>query len=284
MTIQETLRRGVASLQAARIETPLLDASILLAESIGITREKLFTCMPGPLSHFVEESYYSLIDRRLGGVPVAYLTGRKEFWGLDFNVDERVLIPRPDTEILVEKALEVLESDRNLKTVHDVCTGTGCIAVSIKHERPDLAVSASDISFDALAVFVENCRSILGKNLPCMESDLLESVPDGIDVITANPPYVESAQVTRMMSSGWAEPHLALDGGSDGLDLIRRLIAESTKRLNEGGRLIIEAGHDQADRVAACMEDRGFREVTIARDLAGRNRVTSGRLSWKNGR
>lgn len=284
MTIQETLRRGVATLQTARIDTPLLDASLLLADSLGITREKLFARMPGALSPFAEESFFSRIARRRTGVPVAYLTGRKEFFGLEFAVDERVLVPRPDTEILVEKALQILDADRKLTTVLDVCTGTGCIAIALKHERPDISVGGADISPDALSVFRKNARALVGIELPAWESDLCAAVPGSFDLITANPPYVESSYVARMLTAGCVEPTLALDGGPDGLDLVRRLVPQAAGRLKAGGWLLIEAGHDQAGKVAALLASRDFANVTTIPDLAGRNRVTIGQRSWKTDR
>jgi release factor glutamine methyltransferase len=280
MTVRDTLSRGVSALRTASIETPLLDASVLLADSLGITREKLFADLPVVLSPFAERVFLSRIESRASGRPIAYLTGRKEFWSLNFSVDERVLIPRPDTEILVEGALAILDRDRSLKTAHDACTGSGCVAIALGSARPDVAVSASDVSPEALAVFGENCLSLLGRSLPGYESDLLAAVPGKFDVITANPPYVERREAELMAARGWPEPFLALDGGGDGLDLIRRLIPQAAARLNSGGWLLVESGSDQTGRVVEAMKSAGFTRPSVLTDLAGRNRVSVGRMSW----
>jgi release factor glutamine methyltransferase len=227
----------------------------------------------------VEERYRGLLDRRCAGTPVSYILRRKEFYGLDFYVDERVLVPRPDTEVLVEKVLRLVQSDPRLRRVHDACTGSGCVGISVKSASPDLEVSASDISLEALEVAAMNARRILGGELATFRSDLLEAVPGPFDVIAGNPPYLRDAEVKDMQALGWPEPELALKGGADGTRLLARLIRSAPRRLAPGGWLLLEAAPPQFNRLHALMDQAGFHTIDIEKDLAGNNRVIAGRLS-----
>ena len=156
------------------------------------------------------ERFLGLVDRRSAGVPVSYIRKVKEFWGLEFYVDERVLVPRPDTEALVEKALDVVRADPRLYRVHDACAGSGCIGIALKSTVPRLSVSASDISAEAGEVLSFNAEKLLGARMEFFVSDLLESVPGPFDVITANPPYLSDNEVEGMRKLGWPEPEMAL--------------------------------------------------------------------------
>ena len=284
MTYRQALYESSARLEESRIifcDTPLLDASVLLAFAAGISREQLFARYPDELPHPVFESFSRLIEKRLSGLPVSYIRNTKEFFGRDFYVDERVLVPRPDTETLIEKALGLLEPG-TAPSVLDLCTGSGCIAATLKLERPDALVTASDVSADALEVAALNCGR-LGAGVELIESSLFSSLEDltkyRFDMIITNPPYVESSETDRMADAGWPEPRLALDGGPDGLDLIREIVTESLDYLHDNSYLLIEAGPEQAESIARLMAEAGFTDVEITRDLAGRNRVTSGRTS-----
>jgi release factor glutamine methyltransferase len=221
-----------------------------------------------------------MLRLRLDGRPVSYILKCKEFYGLSFYVDERVLVPRPDTEVLVETALEILDADPDVVRIHDVCTGTGCVPIAIAscaQTNRTVEISASDISPQALEVFRLNCRKILGRELPHRESDLLDSAGGPFDMVTANPPYVTKEETARMMAAGWPEPALALDGGDDGLALIRRLIEGAGNFLRENGYLLVEGSDNQADAIRDILERRGWRELRTVRDLAGRRRVSVGR-------
>jgi release factor glutamine methyltransferase len=211
-------------------------------------------------------------------MPVAYIRRAKEFYGLDFYVDERVLVPRPDTEVLVEMVLQCVRSDPRLKRVHDACTGSGCIGVSVKRAAPGLEVSASDISVPALEVAAMNADRLLGGSLPSFCSDLLDAVPGSFDLIASNPPYLRDDEMTVLSKLGWREPELALAGGRDGTALAARLIRSAPARLAPGGWLVLEAAPLQINKLYALMDQAGFHTIDVEKDLAGSSRVIAGRL------
>ncbi len=276
MTVRDAVAEGVRRLKSSA-ESPFLDTVLLLEEATGSTKERLFASYTDQLSQKVERIFDQLLDKRLSGTPISYIRRTKEFYSLLYTVDKRVLAPRPDTEILVEAALGICKSLPGTPRVHDCCTGSGCIAISLKHTLSRLEVSASDLSVDALYVFVENSRNILGSALHCAQSNLLESVHGIYDLITANPPYLTSAQVEILTAKGWPEPLIALDGGHDGLDLYHRLIAESTTHLSESGYILLEADPDQMDTIGKMLLQNAYCNIMIYKDLAGRERVIQAR-------
>jgi release factor glutamine methyltransferase len=299
MTRREALLEGARILAAERrpgTETPSLDASLLLSFALGLSRESLIASYPSPLDGADYASYRALLERRARGESVAYILGRKEFWGRDFFVDPRVLVPRPDTELLVETALDLgdrasretarepngrrIPASRQIR-VHEACTGSGCVAISVAAERPEWEVSASDISGGALEVASRNAASLLPPDRPggalCLfESDLLQAASGPFDLILANPPYVPSAEASRL-AADFSEPLLALDGGEDGLEPYRRLVPEAASRLSPGGWLALEADPGQASALRELLSAQGFLEVETLDDLAGLKRVTKGR-------
>jgi len=293
MTVRDALREGAAAL--AGTETPFLDASLLLADSLGVDTSKLLASSPDAVGAPVLESYRSRVAERARGVPAAYLVGYKEFWGRRFAVDGRVLVPRPDTETLVEVALRIGDAiaAAHPPRVHEACAGSGCVAVSLAAERPGWEVSASDLSEGALEVARGNADAILGPAgggrpggpLAFLRSDLLSAVlggaaSGGFDLVVANPPYVPSDEARALLGLGWSEPLLALDGGEDGLDLLRRLVPEASRALAPGGALLVEADGGQAAAVAELFRASRFTDVEGQGDLGGRLRVTSGRMPW----
>ncbi len=272
-----------ASRQLASVsETPYLDAVLLLAHSLGISREKILASYPDPVSPSLQLHFQGLLKRRLTGEPAAYILGTKEFWGLPFQVDPRVLTPRPDTETLVEAALGILSKGANPGCrVHEVGTGSGCIAVSLKYERPDLELSASDISPQALALAQHNTEALLppGTRLPLVQADLLRGMPlpGPWDMIISNPPYLTAAEMEEKRRQGWPEPLQALDGGPDGLDLIRQLIEQAEERLASGGFLLLEADPRQMPLLEELFRGRNWTETAFYPDLTGRDRSVSAR-------
>ena len=278
MTVRSLLTQGYDTLFYAEVQTPLLDAVVLLGHAMGTTKEKLLAALPDEAATEVEERFRAFVDLRCSGVPVSYIRRVKEFYGLEFYVDERVLVPRPDTEVLVEKVLQVVRADPGLRRVLDVCTGSGCIAVSVKHSAPGLELSASDISGDALEVAALNAERILGSRLPSFASDLLDSVPGSFDLIASNPPYLRDDEVEGLRKLKWREPELALAGGGDGTALARRLIRAAPARLSPGGWLMLEAAPQQINKLYALMDQAGFRTIDVEKDLAGSSRVIAGRL------
>jgi release factor glutamine methyltransferase len=286
LSIREILAEGISRLKSANLESPSLDASLLLAEALGVTRERLAAAGPEPAPEEARLRFGLFIGRRLSGECVAYILGRKEFRGLDFTVGPAVLVPRPDTETLVEAALDRLarlSPQAPGLRILDLCTGSGAVAISLKRERPDLEVWAADISAEALAVARSNAARLLpaeGQEPPIRFArgnlfDALEA-PPAFSLITANPPYVPSAEIEGLAPEVKKEPRLALDGGADGLDIIRNIAAEAPRRLCPGGCLLLEADPRQMPAVAALLEARGFRDIQTRRDLSGRQRVIGG--------
>ena len=277
-TIRALLARGRDALVAAEVDTPMLDAAVLLAHAMGSTKERLLASLPDEADGELESRYDGLIDERRAGRPVSYIRRLKEFWGLEFHVDEAVLVPRPDTETLVDRALFLARADAGLVRIHDACTGSGCVAIALAAELPGRVVTASDVSGGAERVFELNCARLLGRQLPFFRSDLLGSAPGPYDLLTANPPYLSDREADDLAKVGWPEPDLALRGGPDGTAIAGRLIREAAGRLRPGGWICIEASAPQFNRLAALLDQAGFRVVEIQQDLGGRDRVISGRL------
>ncbi len=278
MNVRSLLRQGYDKLFLAEVDTPLLDALLLLAFAMDTTKEKVLASLPDPVSAASEESYLALLDRRAAGTPLSYIRRIKEFWGLEFYVDERVLVPRPDTEALVEKTLEVLRADPRLNRVHDACAGSGCIGIALQSTVPRLEVSASDLSAEAGEVLGLNAEKLLGHRIEFFVSDLLENVPGCFDVITANPPYLSDGEMEGMRKLSWPEPEMALWGGRDGTTLAERLIRGAPQKLVSNGWLVMEAAPRQFTKLFALMDQAGFHSIDVVQDMGGRDRVIAGRL------
>ncbi|AEJ62233.1 protein-(glutamine-N5) methyltransferase, release factor-specific [Spirochaeta thermophila DSM 6578] len=277
-TYRELLTEATRTLARAGIPTPFLDALLILSHASGLPKEALLASYPEPVPPETRRTFESLLARRLAGEPVSYIRGLKEFYGLTFHVDRRVLVPRPDTEVLVDAALTLIRRDPAITHIHDACTGTGCILIAILTHTPrPLTASASDVSEEALDVFRENASRLLGTVPPHHRSDLLSSVPGRFHLITANPPYLTEEEVAVMKASGWPEPALALASGPDGLSHIRRLIPQALDHLVPGGYLICEHHDAQADAVAELYREAGYTHVRHLPDLAGRRRATLAR-------
>ncbi len=275
MTVRQAVIKGVKRLEA-KAETPYLDAVVLLSSATGWSKERVLASYPDEISGQAKESYDRLLGLRLEGRPISYIRGKKEFYSLEFSVGPGVLVPRPETEILVDAVINLVDENPAIRTVHDACTGSGCVAISIKHKIPDLTVSASDVSPKALAYFTSNCTALLGEELPYVESDLLTSVNGVFDVITANPPYLTSEVYNAMAKNRWPEPSLALDGGLDGLRFYRDLIPMSARQLKPGGFLLLEADPSQFRAIEKLLVQNGFHTTIIYKDLAGRERAIRG--------
>lgn len=215
----------------------------------------------------------TLVRRRLDGEPVAYLTGRKEFFGLDLRVDGRVLVPRPDTETLVQWVLEVLDGVTPA-TVLDLGTGSGAIALALKHSRPDVSVHARDFSRDALQVAQANAAR-LGLDIQFSQGSWFQDLPDRYTVVVSNPPYI--AEQDSHLAALRHEPIQALTSGPDGLDDIRRIVADAGQHLQSGGWLLLEHGHDQSDAVCALLTAAGLEQAQSRTDLTGTLRCSGAR-------
>jgi release factor glutamine methyltransferase len=263
--------------QAQGLGLARLDAQILLLHALAQPlhdRAWLLAHDTEVLNEAQQHRWGQALQRRLQGEPVAYITGRKDFFGLTLAVDARVLDPRPDTEILVEWALELLPADQTARVL-DLGTGSGAVALALQHQRPAAQVTAVDASVDALAVASANAQRL---NLPvkCVLSHWMDAVTGPFDLIISNPPYV--AEGDPHLAALTHEPLSALTSGVDGLDDIRQIIAQAPSRLAPGGWLLLEHGWDQAAPVQALLRRAGFEEVQSRRDLGGIERCTGARL------
>ena len=261
------------SLAEARIE-----AQALLRSALGdVSRAWLIAHEHDALQPAQIEQFQTLLNRRLAGEPVAYILGRREFYGLDFTVTPEVLIPRPDTELLVELALGRIPSNAPSRVL-DLGTGSGAIAISIASQRPQAEVTATDSSNAALAVARANAVKLKAPNVHLLQSDWFAALENEIfDVIVCNPPYVAAGDPHLRQGDLRFEPAGALAAGVDGLDAIRQLVMQVPAHLARGGWLLLEHGYDQAQAVAALLGANGFTQVESRPDLAGVQRVTMAR-------
>jgi release factor glutamine methyltransferase len=285
MTIRDALAEGSAALTAAEIETPSLDASLLLAAVLNTSRSSLIAAGSNSLAEESFAAFNDMLKRRLSGECIAYIVGRKEFYGLEFAVNPLVLVPRPDTELLVETAKQLAMSNEQRIRVLDLCTGSGAIAIALKHEIPELEVWATDISAEALSVAENNAAHLLPPNsITFYQGDLYEALSSSLitnhyplTIIISNPPYVPTADIPGLSPEVRGEPILALDGGSDGLDLVRRIIFDAPLYLGSGGILLLEADTRQMRSISALLDQAGFIDVQIYKDLSGKERVIGGK-------
>ena len=273
--VLEVLRWTTAHFEKHGVASARLDAELLAAHAFGMSRIELYAHFDRPLAAAELASYRDLVSRRLAGEPVAYLLGHKEFWSLDLLVDSRVLIPRPDSETLVEEALDRFAGPGG--RIADVGTGSGALALALAKERPEAQVFATDISPEALAVARANAER-LGLAVTFWQGDLDQAlVPAGrFELIVANLPYIPSAEIDGLSADVRSEPRQALDGGADGLALLRRLIEAAPELLQPEGCLALEVGAGQAGAVEEFLRGAGFGGVRSRRDLAGIERVVSG--------
>ncbi|MBP1920537.1 peptide chain release factor N(5)-glutamine methyltransferase [Youngiibacter multivorans] len=260
-------------------ETPMLDARVILAHVIGKDSIYVMTERDVVLPRAHEWVYREAIERRKKGTPIAYITGMKEFMGMDFRVSESVLIPRADTEVLVEKSIEILR-DRKEAKVLDLCCGSGAIGLSIAKFVGGSHVVLADISQEAIGVSKENAFMLgLEGRAEFVVSDLFEGVSGSFDLIASNPPYISGEDMEKLPKDvADFEPHGALYGGEDGLDFYRKITENAISHLNRGGVLIFEIGYDQGDEVMDIMKRNGFKGIQLFRDLSGRPRVVFGEL------
>ena len=323
MTIREALAEGTAALVAAPdtsgITNPRLDASLLLASILNMSRSSLIAADSQPLAGASLAAFRALLKRRLDGECVAYILGKKEFYGLDFQVNPAVLVPRPDTETLVEAALGIIRALNEVQRqavfigkgstaraqekaavcrkwracfsklsgrwegastgdqpmrVLDLCTGSGAVAVALKHTMPELEMWATDISAEALEVARANAARLLpADSIHFCHSDLFGALSSSFPLIISNPPYIPTAEIAGLAPEVRGEPLLALDGGDDGLDIIRRIISGAPEFLFPGGILLLEADSRQMGQITALLHQAGFTDIQTHSDLSGKKRV-----------
>ena len=272
MTLKQALSRARDVLAGNNVDDAPLESELLLRHTLNISRTQLYLDLDHKLSPQEEEAFWRLVERRLNGEPTAYITGHREFYGLDFHVDPRVLIPRPESELLVETALG-LAQNHPLSTIAEIGTGCGAIAISLALGLPQARIYATDISAAALEVALVNCQKhgVIDR-VHLLRGDMLDPLPQPVDLIIANLPYVRESELTE---TGF-EPRLALDGGSDGTERIRQLCRQAGSKLSAGGYLLLEMGSGQRGTVTNFLHSifPGGR-IEVVPDLSGIERVIS---------
>ncbi|WP_058486230.1 peptide chain release factor N(5)-glutamine methyltransferase [Defluviitalea phaphyphila] len=278
-TIKEILTQGKGILRDSKIETWALDSEILLCHVLNLSRVQLFTHSEDEVLKEDEIKYKELICKRAKRVPIQYLINKQEFMSLPFYVNKNVLIPRRDTENLVELVLEILDKEKKYDIL-DMCTGSGCIGISIAYFLPKSRVIASDISKDSLKVAKYNAKiNGVDDRIEFVNSDLFKniSIKDKLDMIISNPPYIPTKDIDNLMEEVKKyEPIKALDGGEDGLDFYRIITRESIEYLKPKGILMFEIGYNQGKMVSNILKSHGFINVNIKKDLAGFDRIVFG--------
>lgn len=271
LKISAALADGTEKLRAAS-DSPRLDAELLLARAIDVARSYLFSHPEDFLDPAAVDRFSSAVARRAQGMPIAYITGEKEFWSMALAVTADTLVPRPETEVLVDQILQRIP-ERGEFAVLDLGTGCGAIAVAVARERPHCHITATDASDAALLVARENINRYALPNIELLAGDWTAPVGGmSFDVIASNPPYVPAADpdLDRLQF----EPRMALASGDDGLDAIRRISAEAVAIIRNGGTLLIEHGETQSEEVARILSADGWRDLSLVSDFAGRPRVT----------
>ncbi len=277
-TILGLIRWAEERFRKEGIATPRLDAEILLAESLRTDRVGLYTHFDQPLKRDELARFKTLLLRRLRREPVAYILGRKEFWSLPFKVSRQVLIPRPETEILVSEALKILfQTNPDIGRIWEIGTGSGAISVALAKENPDARITATDISPEALSLAEHNAlQNGVGRRIRFLQGDLFQPVQgERFEIILTNPPYIARGQFPSLMPEVRDfEPHTALDGGADGLDFFRRVLPEMGNFLEPGGWFLAEIGLGQTESILTMAEKNpDFHSFRFAKDLAGIDRV-----------
>jgi len=290
MRLLDLLRKSTKELEAAGIEDPLPDAEMIVFHAVGMDRLDAYVNNPEIKSSDAAR-VRRLVRRRINGEPVQYIVGRIEFLGLTIKVGRGVLIPRPETELLVQEVITAVKSEelcvtsleRNrsrvthlaLRSFLDLCTGSGCIALSLAREFPNAEVFGTDVSKEALVFANKNARSNDIKNVTFLHGSLFEPVRGRtFDIITANPPYIRSDELDTLQREirDW-EPVAALDGGQDGLDFYRKILSSANNHLKPGGFIFLELGYDQSEAVQKLAQEQGFKDVSIIKDYSGIGRI-----------
>jgi release factor glutamine methyltransferase len=276
--VKEALQEATKKISESFVsQTPLLDASLLLMQVTNLKRHQLYSASEQKLADNQYKTFNSLVEKRLEGEPIAYLIGSKEFYGHTFKVNNSVLIPRSDSEVIVEKTLEIIKKWEKPKVL-DLCTGSGCLGISVAADDKRVEMTLSDISSKALEVAKYNSFAILKREIPVIESNLFSALQkSSFNTIITNPPYLSDAWYDEVELQVKKEPKLALVGGSeDGLDLIRMIIEQSPNYLVDGGALLIECDYRQNDLVASLLKEGGFSAVDQKNDLANVRRIVWG--------
>lgn len=277
-SLKGLLTDGAKMLTQAGIDEAELDAGYILEYITGLNSAQYFIHSEDIIEKDKAEEFFRLIERRSKRIPLSYVIGTRDFFGLTFKVDENVLIPEQETELLVEEVIKHSEG----KSVLDMCTGSGCIAISIALFGKPSKVAASDISEKALEVARENAKSLKAGEISFIQGDMFENVADKFDIIVSNPPYIETREIDELMPEVRDYiPRLALDGDIDGLKFYRIISKEAVKKLNKNGRIFYEIGYNQSRAVASILLENGFTDITVIKDYSGLDRIVMAKLDEK---
>lgn len=275
-TIKEVLFIGSQKLKDANIEGANTEAVLILANVLRKTKEYIFTYNTEVLDNQAIATFFSDVEKRANNIPLQYITRSQDFMGLEFYVDENTLIPRADTETLVEYIINYAKNLDNL-SILDLCTGSGCIALSLAYYLKGASVLGIDISEGAISNAMKNAELIgLEDKVHFKHGDLFEGISDSFNIVVSNPPYIKAEVIETLQKEVKNEPYIALNGGKDGLDFYRRIISEAHRFLKPNGLLAVEIGYDQRESVKELFLQNRFDEVFILKDLSGNDRVVSG--------
>ena len=277
MKIRELLKNGIEKLNKYEVEEGILKTRILLSYQMGVKMEYLSVHIDEEVEEEIAAKFNRGIGEIIAGRPVQYITNSQDFYGLEFYVDENVLIPQPDTEILVEEVIGIAGKMESKPQILDICTGSGAIAVSVA-KNIEGEIFASDISKNSLEIAKKNAKNN-GVNIKFVESDMFEKIEGKFDIIVSNPPYIETEVIKELPKEVKNEPKLALDGGEDGLDFYRILADKSRECLKKDGILAVEIGYNQKEAVMKLFEQYGFVEVYSKMDFGNNDRIVVGK--WR---
>ncbi len=272
MNIEQTLKSSIEKLKEYEIEEPNLKTRILLSKILNLRKEQLITKNKEEVAEEKLKEYEEQIEKLIKGIPLQYITKEQEFMKLKFYVDENVLIPRADTEVLVEEIINICNNNKKYKIL-DLCTGSGIIGISLKKYLPNCEMYQSDIRIEALNVARKNAK-LNNIDTNFIESNLFDNINQKFDIIVTNPPYIKTEVINTLSKDVQNEPHIALDGGKDGLEFYRKIINQSYNYLNEDGILCLEIGFDQKQEVIDIINKTNqYKNVYSKKDLSGNDRI-----------
>lgn len=275
MIIKGALIKAIDLLKMKNIEEPILKSKILLSNCLNKSKEFLFIHENDELSLEIEKEFFKKIAKLCNNIPLQYITNQQEFMGLNFYVDENVLIPRSDTEVLVEAVINDIDKEKSVKIL-DMCTGSGIVAVALAKNCPKVEITAIDKSSGALEVAIKNAKiHNVQDKIKFIKSDMFESINEKYNIIVSNPPYIETEIIKTLSKDVQNEPKMALDGGYDGLDFYKIIANNADEFLIENGQVFLEIGYNQKDTVTKIFKQK-FKEVRCIKDLAGLDRVIVG--------
>ncbi len=277
MKVRELLKNGTVKLTEYKIEDAILKVRMLLLYELQIQNEYLAVHLDEEASSEIAQNFEKHLEELMAGKPIQYITNSQEFFGLNFYIDENVLIPQPDTEILVEEIIEICKYREDVPKILDICTGSGAIAVALA-KQIKVEMVASDISSKALEIAEKNAKSH-GVNIELTQSDMFEKINQKFDMIVSNPPYIETKTIESLSPEVKNEPQIALDGGEDGLKFYRVLAQKAKDYLKENGVLAVEIGYNQRESVLEIFRNAGFCDSYAKQDLAGKDRIVVGK--WR---